>query len=432
MSETSQNSAIRTAGFWLDDGNFVDIVRAQPGSSELHLLRSGDAAHPLISRTLRVGSRFYEAPDLPESLALRIHLATRPASYGSTRELYDGITKTLKSETYLADLDAEIFTCSVFATHFADCLDQAPVIAVAAAEFIDGLRMLRVGGALCRHAITLAGFRPGAVLTLPSGLLPTLMLSGGLRSSSMIDCLQASQAAGFGWLNFNGFAEGCSAKVVLIDDSTPDEVFQLASVSIYLGKTNRPLRNLDEFALRKIADRFLPRLLKYRLKHHRAVRDSTFDAPEFAGGIRTLAQTFGRCFPKDPELQKRVAELLHPKDEAARTTRRDRLDAIVVEALLVFCHEGKASVRVGEIAEMANTILEGRGERIQLSARKVGDLLNGVNIERRKTEQGYGFALLRETQLAIHARARALDVPTLRDGVARCEFCGPARAAAST
>ena len=215
MLEANYKNVIRIAGLWLDDGNFIDIVRAQPGSNELHLLKSGEAASPSISRTLQVGRQLYEAPDMPETLGQRVHLAARPASYGSTQKLFDGIVQTLESETCLADLDSEIFACFVFATHFADCLHSAPVIAMAAAERTDGLRMLRVGGALCRHAITLAGFRPGAVLTLPSGLLPTLLLGGGLRSSSVIDCLQASQGCGFRlaefqWIRGGLQCEGCA------------------------------------------------------------------------------------------------------------------------------------------------------------------------------------------------------------------------------
>ena len=213
----------------------------------------------------------------------------------------------------------------------------------------------------------------------------------------------ATRAAGFGWLNFNGFAEGCSAKVVLIDDSTPDEVFQLASVSIYLAKTDRPCEIWMNSPLVRLQIASCLGFSNTALNiTARCVRVPS-TCPSSPAGFGPLRRP-SAVFPERSKLQKRVVELLRPKDEAARTTRRDRLDAIVVEAPLVFCHEGKASVRVGEIAEMANTILEGRGERIQLSARKVGDLLSGLNIERRKTEQGYGFALLRETQLAIHAR----------------------------
>ena len=155
---------------------------------ELHLLKSGDTAAPSISRALQFGRQLYEATDLPETLGQRLHLAARPASYGSTQKLFDGIVQTLEFETAWQTWIRKSLRVSI--CHALRRLpDQAPVIAVAAAELTDGLRMLRVGGALCRHAITLAGFRPGAVLTLPSDLLPTLLLSGGLRSSSTIDCL---------------------------------------------------------------------------------------------------------------------------------------------------------------------------------------------------------------------------------------------------
>jgi hypothetical protein len=292
-----------------------------------------------------------------------------------------------------------------------------------AAEQDEGLRLLRLAGAICRHAIPLAGLRASAVWKLPLGLDPTLLLSGRLLSSSVIDCLNASQTAGVGWLSNDGFIEGCLSKFMLINDETPDHVLQLAPIGIYLSPNSRRIPNLNDGALREIGDRFQPQFLDYRLRNHRAVCASNFSVPEFAAPMRRVAEAFGACFPKDEDLQKCIVELLQPKNDSIRTVRRGGLDSLVVEALLVLCHENKDAVLVGEVTEITNAILAFRGESIKLPARKVGAILDILGFDRTKSAKGYGFALLRETRREIHELGRALDVPTLRDGVTGCEFC---------
>jgi hypothetical protein len=345
---------------------------------------------------------------------------------GSGKELLLVLVETLLQYVGLTDQDAGILAFFAIATHFADCLQFAPSLAVMAAEQEEGLRLLRLAGAICRHAIPLAGLRANAIWKLPVGLYPTLLLSGRLSPSSVIDCLNASQTAGVGWLSNDGFLEGCSPKIVLINDETPDHVLRLAPIGIYVSPNSRQIPNLNDGVLREIGDRLQPQLLDYRLRNHRAVRASSFSVPEFVGPMRRVGEALGASFPKDEDLQKRVVELLQPKDDSTRTIRRGGLDSFVVEALLVLCHENKDAALVGEITNITNGILAFRGERIRLSARKVGAILGILKFGRTKSANGYGFALLRETQREIHELGRALDVPTLRDGVAVCEFCNSA------
>jgi hypothetical protein len=250
-----------------------------------------------------------------------------------------------------------------------------------------------------------------------------LLLSQSTLSQSAINALRASQHRGFGVLECEGVVDVRSAKVLLIEEDTPEELLRLCSAQIYLRPTQRPIPVLDDATLRNFADLFQPQLLAYRLENHAVVRKSSFDMPEFTGATRLAARSFGACIVNDAELQAGVAAVLKTQDESARGARWMRLDSLVLEALLALCHENRETVRVGEVSKLVNGILEGRGETIKISSRKVGSFLRSINLVSDRDNRGYGFLLVNDARRAIHHLGQTLEVPTLKQRFAGCEFC---------
>lgn len=69
-------------------------------------------------------------------------------------------------------------------------------------------------------------------------------------------------------------------------------------------------------------------------------------------------------------------------------------EAIVLEATLNLCHEGKPKLFAGEIATEANRIGKARGERVIYSAENVGHLLKKLGlITRRLGKAGRGLVM---------------------------------------
>ena len=103
-------------------------------------------------------------------------------------------------------------------------------------------------------------------------------------------------------------------------------------------------------------------LFSYRLVHFGKVKASDFDVPEFSGSIRGLGRTLGACIVEAPDLQACLVAHLQAHDEAVRLDRVSQIHSILVEALLVCCHERRSAVHVSEIADLANDILSRQGE----------------------------------------------------------------------
>lgn len=164
----------------------------------------------------------------------------------------------------------------------------------------------------------------------------------------------------------------------------------------------------------------------YRLQNYHKVRTSEFDIPEFAGATREYVRALGQCLVDAPELQASLATLFRSRDNAERTGTACELDAVVIEALLVCCHERKPSVHVGDIATLANGILSLKGETAELSAREVGGRLKNLGfLTTRLDSSGRGIYLLNAECERIHKHGRALGVAALRQGLPGCGFCQP-------
>ncbi len=118
-----------------------------------------------------------------------------------------------------------------------------------------------------------------------------------------------------------------------------------------------------------------------------------------------------------------MAKLLEPQDEERRLDHARCESAVVLDALMMACHEGRERGHAGEIAEVANGILDLRGDGYQLTARKVGSILRSFSLGLRRDRQGYGFSLSTECKRRIHQLARSLDVPFLRGQIEKCEMC---------
>lgn len=136
-----------------------------------------------------------------------------------------------------------------------------------------------------------------------------------------------------------------------------------------------------------------------------------------------MACVIGSCFPNNRSLQARISELLQPQDEERRFDSACGQAAVVLEALLVLCHQNRNDAHVGEVAEVANGILELRRERYRLDPRRVGALLKPFRLGHTRDSRGYKFLLSAANQRKIHELGRSRDVPFFKDAIEPCSFC---------
>jgi adenine C2-methylase RlmN of 23S rRNA A2503 and tRNA A37 len=108
-------------------------------------------------------------------------------------------------------------------------------------------------------------------------------------------------------------------------------------------------------------------------------------------------------------------------DEQRKTEQSQAPAALVLEILLVLSHTQRPVAYVGQIAELANALLENRDENIQLSPRAVGEILRQeLGLVARRRPPGYELALDNNVQQRVHRLAS--DYSVLQP-VADCRWC---------
>jgi hypothetical protein len=183
-------------------------------------------------------------------------------------------------------------------------------------------------------------------------------------------------------------------------------------------------RRIGKREAQELADKFQPRLMRYRLSQHRQVAESHFDCPEFAPDTRFLARILGASVEGSPELQNRIVDALSRIDEQCKVEQSQSLGAIVLESLLALCHEHKPRASVLEITKLTNGILLGRHENLELTAKAVGGIIRkklGLYSERRGP--GYELQLIGKTPKFIHRLAAAYNVLSIQNPVDDCPWC---------
>ncbi len=177
---------------------------------------------------------------------------------------------------------------------------------------------------------------------------------------------------------------------------------------------------LSDHALRQMAEALQPKLLHYRLQALRAAVAST----PYLSGASSVDDPppLAAAIVEDDELQQEIIASLGDRPEE-HTDPRSIMRAIVVECCLAVTHENKSEIKVGELAKLANAALVGRGEKLELSDRKVGALLKGMGLLTAPIQDKRGLELLEPIRRRIHELALEYKVPTIWDRKVLCELC---------
>jgi hypothetical protein len=198
---------------------------------------------------------------------------------------------------------------------------------------------------------------------------------------------------------------------------------QVGALSIPRLATSR-FRPIDCAGAERLASRFQARLLDYRLRRHQQVAESQFDGADFACETRRVAVALGSVFEGDPELQARVIEGLRLADEGWKASHAQGYGAIVLEALLVACHEDRPEIYVNEVKDMVNALLLARQEKQELTAKAVGAILREtLGLYAQRSGAGYALELDTAYRERIHRLAMAHHTLSVLQPSSDCRFC---------
>lgn len=394
----------------LPDGTCLEVTRKR-GKEGLVFWADGE---PLVGRVFDVYNSRY-APS--EGVRLIRHLPETPTPYESTASLFDAVAAFISKYSGLDQDNAALLAFVCFASFFCDCVNMSPSLLLFGPPIL-AISILRVVQCVCKHGILAVG---SSVRGLPPELRPTrLICQPGADIEKELAALQFR-----GVHSASGAPREISgATLIYAGESEFKTAFADVCLSLPIAFDGPSFSVQEEELEISTITRIQNQLLTYRLKNHSRVKSSRFDVPGFSGITREIARTLGACIVDAPDLQARLIELLRPQDNADRASYAVTLEAIVLEAMLVHCHERKTSVHCGEIAEVANKILKERGEALEISPKQAGGRLKKIGLRTgRLDSSGRGIYLLNGQCARIHELGRRFGVATLRNGLPGCPYC---------
>jgi hypothetical protein len=348
-----------------------------------------------------------------------------PVDYGTTGQLFDEIRNFLAQHPGLTDESVLKLVYFSLAILFPECAGIWPFVSVVASDSVGSSLLMRMIACTCLAPLHIGEVTLNAILTLPPLPYPTTVLIDQLTASKELErLLQIMSRPGGRIVRKGKFHDISFPTLVCTAEPLRDRWIVDQAIHVGLTPTRGSLPLLDRQSLSEFARKLRPKLARYRELNFAKVRDSHFDAPGFTSPTRDIATMLGNAIADDSSLQRCVLVILESQEQEVRIGRTDWIEAIVAEAVLFLSHEGgRSQARVGEITDIVNGILKGRGQNIALDPRAVGHHLRALGIfSVRLNRAGRGIRFTKEIRRKIHRLADAYNVLTpLNQG--GCEFC---------
>lgn len=396
----------------------LTTVENFPSGEAIELLADGQlllftpGGKPVIGSSVTWANQQFAPVPLDPSLAQVLRFPDHIEDSGTTEELVRDLTKRLGGSISLAAF--------VLATWLADVLPAIPLLNLYGPPGTENA-LVSLLSSLCRRALPIALPALGELFSLPRNLDPTLILRVK-RERDLAPLLAATAQGGAGSLK-NGRLLRLRSPLIVCSPAP----LSVPALSLALLPT-APGRPLSRETADRFAEHYQPRLLDFRLHRRQQVANSEFTVPDFAPEMKMVAMTLGSVFEGEPELQARLVAALRTDDEAWKALHAQSDAAIVMEVLLVACHEDRRKIHVGEVTDMANVLLMGRGAKKELSAEGVGRMLKGLGLVAKRDGPGSALLLDRYHRMRIHRLAQAhytLSSLQPRRGCSQCYPSSP-------
>ena len=401
-----------TAGERLPNGCILDLVREE-GTDALGLI-VWNKSKTAIAGQFKYQDKTYIPLELEPSFRAAVQLPARAANGVSpTSEFCGDIGSEIARFTGLSGRPLDSVVYFILGTWLVDCVPIAPFLSIVAPARADGVLLLQLLASFCRRSLLLSADGPTDLWTVPMHLHPTLLLDAAELSAPVRGFLRSSNRRGIPCARKGKILDLYCAKAICTQEPIADRALASSALQITLPPKRRQLPVLTAEESRELAQDYQAELLRYRLENIHRVCPPQLDVSELTAAAQGLARSLAACILDDPKLQSEIVPLLRSQDGAAQVQRSAGMETVILEGLLVRCHEGKKpTLLVAELAATANSILVERGESIQFSPESVGWKLRSLGL---RTEPigsgGNGLWLSQEMHAKIHRLAFEFGLP---------------------
>lgn len=415
---------IKTFGQHFSSGDVIEVIRSR-NAADLQLLHwDGSVGH--VTSKVNLEDKVYEPDILEPSFARAVRLPSNMQPHSSAAALLADLATSIEKFAGLSNDFARLMAFFIIGTWTRDAGSIAPRLTLFGPPSREIDQATRLLNCCCFHGVPLAGITPVALLALPFEFGLTLVIRDRKLSPQLISlmdaCIRKSQ---FVVRHGNLINPFCSIAVIV--QKPIDDAFAFVGLEIPVSPTLRSVPFLDPLTEEQIAVKFQNSLLAFRVSNSALTRNSGFDPADLSSPLRELGRSLGACLSNDIDLQTELIGRLRNTDRRARILQSTNQEAVLVEALLFFCHERRGEKRglhVQEIAAAMNVINTGRGEAFTHSPRSIGELLRAVGFETSRLDRnGRGIMLCGDINSRVHELAMDLGVPSMREGTPGCETC---------
>jgi hypothetical protein len=418
--------AIQTAGEIFPDGVALELLRDQSDPKHLRVLAWREET---LEAGLRVShdGRVYQAIHVDPSVAGAMCFPSSVAAPETTRTLFDAVHGLFTRALVQSEPTVTVLTVAIFASWLSGLHPVAPLFYVVAPTESLKIVLLQMLRLVCRRTLLLADIRRGDFRSLPMQLHPTLLLDEPDLRSGTLQLIQSSSNRGTfipcGRRLLNPFGPKIICSRAFPRSPSPTS----PALRIVLTPPVGPITPLDEESEERIATEFQSRLLAFRLRNFKQVRVPEFDVRDLTSPLQDLAKTLGAALVGDKELQEKILIALRAEDQKIRAERSSTGEALMIEALLFYCHqEGIFQIHSSQLAKTVNALFAGRGSDQTISAESAGWKMKGWGLPTGTLDnKGNGLKLTDSTRRSVHELGLAhyiLDRPeAFRAGCQHCD-----------
>ena len=399
--------------------NFMmEAVVDQISRTQLRL-HTWDGRKAETTSTVSFDGYTYIAAPVATGLSRAVRFPSSSKAFGTATQLTSSMLTFLGRYASLAPAASALIVAFSVSSWFVDCFNVAPILYLLGPEN-EVTVLLRLMGCLCRRPILLSEVDIAALGTLPRDLNPTLLVNQRDLGRRMTRVLLAANERHFAIARGKGEIYAYGAKTFA---SVP-EFADATGIRVSLSPTPEALPTLTDAKEKESANEFQAQLLRFRMVNRQRVCDAEVDTQDFVPTMREEVRAWLAPMCDCPDLRKSVTSSLLQQSREVEGDRLSDDQCMVAEAALFFCHKpGAEYFFVGDLAEMVNALLKGRHEDRVLSDKKVGLLLRALGIHGQRVVKGYRIGLTNSLREQIHEVARAYQVLSVQDGVARCSHC---------
>ena len=335
-------------------------------------------------------------------------LPTGCDEYGSTKELFTLVRKTIAEQALLPRQASSLLTHYVLSTWFPDALPLAPCLEITGSAE-DGDRVLHTLRDLCRNPLLMMGVNLTNLQTIYWDPPPTLLFNEPNLTKQKVAFLGCSTRRGYLHGKWSNYKDYYSSKAIYLGEDMP--VGRKLQWSLQVNATSSTATRMAPALSNSAVVNIQRQLLFYRISNLIKVENSAFDAPDLPADIRPVANALGACVVGSPELQGQLISLLAPQVEQRLADRSSSLEGMTVEAILSLSHQGKSKLLAGEIAIEVNGIAKARGGRLEFKPENIGHTLKKLGLfTKRLGKHGRGLVVDQPTLIRVHELAQVHGV----------------------